>query len=116
VPLTSKIEILKVSLPLRSCPVWDSKTGCVTSEFGYDHKLSNAESTGNNGDDYHNIASSSNVTDVDLARDTVEQYVLRVVCADGLSLGILHLQPAGKRVMDARSFANGLQGRSLQWV
>lgn len=41
--------------------------------------------------------------------------ILCVVCGDGSSLGILELQPPGKKVMDAKSFINGLQGKSLAW-
>jgi methionyl-tRNA formyltransferase len=42
--------------------------------------------------------------------------ILSVVCSDGSRLGILELQPPGKKVMDAKSFVNGLRGRSLEWV
>lgn len=41
---------------------------------------------------------------------------LRLVCCDGSVLEILQVQPATKKVMDHRSFANGLQGRSLRWL
>ena len=40
---------------------------------------------------------------------------LRAVCGDGSVLGILELQYPGKRVTDARSFANGLGGRVVRW-
>ena len=41
---------------------------------------------------------------------------LRLVCYDGSVLELLQVQPATKKVMDHRSFANGLQGRSLRWL
>jgi methionyl-tRNA formyltransferase len=41
---------------------------------------------------------------------------LRLVCADGSILEILRLQPATKKPVDALSFVNGLQGRSVRWV
>jgi methionyl-tRNA formyltransferase len=37
--------------------------------------------------------------------------VLRVVCGDGSVLGVLELQPPGKKVMAARDFLNGLAFR-----
>jgi methionyl-tRNA formyltransferase len=40
---------------------------------------------------------------------------LRLVCYDGSVLEVLQVQPATKKVMDHRSFANGLQGRRLRW-
>jgi methionyl-tRNA formyltransferase len=102
-PQTNKIEILKISIPLHKCPVWDANSVRVTFEgetcnHGGDAKLKK-----------HPDGSSTRCT-------VVERHALRVVCADGHSLGILHLQPAGKRVMDARSFVNGLQGRTLEWA
>jgi len=40
-----------------------------------------------------------------------------VECSDGSKLGLLELQPVGKKVMDAKSFANGLRGDvSISWV
>ena len=41
---------------------------------------------------------------------------LRLVCADGSILEILRLQPATKKPVDALSFVNGLQGRTVRWV
>lgn len=41
--------------------------------------------------------------------------ILSAVCGDGSILGILELQPPGKKVMDAKSFVNGLQGKALRW-
>ena len=41
---------------------------------------------------------------------------LRVVCYDGSVLELLQVQPATRKVMDAKSFVNGLQGQSLKWV
>ena len=41
---------------------------------------------------------------------------LRIVCADGSVLEVLQLQPVTKKVMDAKSFVNGLQGRQVVWV
>lgn len=41
---------------------------------------------------------------------------LRLVCYDGSVLEVLQVQPATKKVMDHRSFANGLQGRRLRWL
>lgn len=40
---------------------------------------------------------------------------LRVRCGDGSVLDILEVQPPGKKVMDCKSYANGLRGRSLRW-
>jgi methionyl-tRNA formyltransferase len=43
--------------------------------------------------------------------------VLRVVCGDGSVLGVLELQPPGKKVMAARDFLNGLRGRyAMRWT
>ncbi|KAI0558841.1 Formyl transferase [Gracilaria domingensis] len=39
---------------------------------------------------------------------------LVITCGDGSRLGLLEVQPPGKRMMDAASFWNGLRGRSLQ--
>lgn len=41
---------------------------------------------------------------------------LRVICGDGSVLELLQVQPVTKKIMDAKSFANGLQGRTLRWV
>jgi len=41
---------------------------------------------------------------------------LRLVCADGSVLEMLKVQPATKKVMDAKSFVNGLQGRTVRWL
>lgn len=41
---------------------------------------------------------------------------LEVVCFDGSVLEIVRIQPITKKVMDAKSFVNGLRGRSLRWV
>ena len=41
---------------------------------------------------------------------------LLLVCADGSVLELLHVQPETKKVMDAKSFVNGLRGQALQWV
>jgi methionyl-tRNA formyltransferase len=41
---------------------------------------------------------------------------LRLVCGDGSILEVLELQPVTRKVMDAKSFVNGLQGRSVRWV
>lgn len=41
---------------------------------------------------------------------------LRMVCFDGSVLEMLQVQPATRNVMDAKSFANGLQGRSVRWL
>jgi methionyl-tRNA formyltransferase len=41
---------------------------------------------------------------------------LFVVCADGSVLELLKVQPETKKVMDAKSFVNGLRGKKLQWV
>ncbi len=40
---------------------------------------------------------------------------LRVLCADGSALDLLEVQPPGKKVMDGKSYANGLRGRALKW-
>ena len=41
---------------------------------------------------------------------------LRLVCHDGSVLEINRLQPATKKPVDALSFVNGLQGRSVRWI
>ena len=41
---------------------------------------------------------------------------LRLVCSDGSVLELLRVQPATRNVMDAKSFANGLQGRTVRWL
>jgi methionyl-tRNA formyltransferase len=41
---------------------------------------------------------------------------LRLVCHDGSVLEINRLQPATKKPVDALSFVNGLQGRTVRWV
>lgn len=41
---------------------------------------------------------------------------LRLVCYDGSILEIKVLQPATKKPVDALSFVNGLQGRSVRWI
>ena len=41
---------------------------------------------------------------------------LRMVCADGSILEILKLQPATRKAMDALSFVNGLQGKTVRYV
>lgn len=41
---------------------------------------------------------------------------LRLICGDGSILEILRLQPATRKEMDAKSFVNGLQGRTCAWV
>lgn len=41
---------------------------------------------------------------------------LRLVCSDGSVLEMLKVQPATKKVMDAKSFVNGLQGRTVRWL
>jgi methionyl-tRNA formyltransferase len=41
---------------------------------------------------------------------------LRLVCFDGSILEINRLQPATRKPMDALSFINGLQGKTVRWV
>jgi methionyl-tRNA formyltransferase len=41
---------------------------------------------------------------------------LRLVCADGSVLEINRLQPATRKPMDALSFVNGLQGKTVRYV
>ena len=41
---------------------------------------------------------------------------LRLVSVDGSILEIKRLQPATKKPVDALSFVNGLQGRTVKWV
>lgn len=41
---------------------------------------------------------------------------LRLICHDGSILEINRLQPATKKPIDALSFVNGLQGRSVRWI
>mmetsp|Transcript_5530 Transcript_5530/g.8044 ORF Transcript_5530/g.8044 Transcript_5530/m.8044 type:complete len:187 (-) Transcript_5530:187-747(-) len=41
---------------------------------------------------------------------------LRIVCGDGSILEILEIQPVTRKVMDAKSFVNGLRGEKIKWV
>lgn len=41
---------------------------------------------------------------------------LRVVCGDGSVLELMTVQPVTRKAMDAKSFVNGLRGRTLRWV
>ena len=41
---------------------------------------------------------------------------LRVVCGDGSVLELIMVQPVTRKAMDAKSFVNGLRGRTLRWV
>lgn len=41
---------------------------------------------------------------------------LRLICHDGTVLEIMELQPVTKKVMDAKSFVNGLRGRQVRWI
>lgn len=41
---------------------------------------------------------------------------LRLICSDGSVLEMLRVQPITKKVMDAKSFVNGLQGRTVRWL
>jgi methionyl-tRNA formyltransferase len=50
--------------------------------------------------------------DITLTKMNKKPY-LRVVCGDGSVIGIKEVQPAGKKVMDAGSFFNGLRGSTL---
>ncbi|GJQ13329.1 hypothetical protein GpartN1_g5120.t1 [Galdieria partita] len=43
-----------------------------------------------------------------------EKDALRVTCDDGSQLDILEIQASGKRIMTAREFYNGLQGKKIQ--
>ncbi|PXF41648.1 Methionyl-tRNA formyltransferase [Gracilariopsis chorda] len=49
----------------------------------------------------------------DVSHDA-EKNALVITCGDGSRLGLLTVQPPGKRLMDAGSFWNGLRGRPLQ--
>ena len=51
-----------------------------------------------------------------ILEDGSKRDLLKVVCADGSVLGILELQPPSKKVMDAKSFVNGLRGAGVSWV
>lgn len=43
--------------------------------------------------------------------------VLQITCGDGSILGITEVQPAGKKVMDSRSFINGMRGiMDMKWI
>jgi len=45
-----------------------------------------------------------------------KEAVLQVTCADGSLFGIVELQPPGKKVMNVKSYINGLRGRKLEWA
>lgn len=40
---------------------------------------------------------------------------LHLVCADGSTLEVLRLTPAGKKPVDAKSFWNGISGKTVEW-
>lgn len=42
--------------------------------------------------------------------------MLRVVLGDGSVLGVIVLQPANKKEMDAKAYKNGLRGAKLTWT
>ena len=41
---------------------------------------------------------------------------LHLVCGDGSVLELLKVQPVTRKAMDAKSFVNGLRGKTLRWV
>jgi len=41
---------------------------------------------------------------------------LRVICGDGSILELLEVQPVTRKVMDAKSFCNGLRGEKIRWA
>ncbi|CAM9187874.1 unnamed protein product [Choristocarpus tenellus] len=41
---------------------------------------------------------------------------LELICGDGSVLRLTELQPPGKKVMDAKSFVNGLRGAQMRWL
>ena len=47
------------------------------------------------------------------ARVLADAAALRFTCGGGSVLEVTHVQPPGKKVMDARAFRNGLNGRAL---
>ena len=61
------------------------------------------------------LSETSEVTD-EVTPGPTKKDGLRLVCADGSILEILRLQPATKKPVDALSFVNGLQGRTVRWV
>ena len=42
--------------------------------------------------------------------------MLKVTCGDGSSIGITELQPPGKKIMNVRSFINGLRDQPIVWT
>eukprot|EP00529_Nitzschia_sp_RCC80_P026120 CAMPEP_0113462680 /NCGR_PEP_ID=MMETSP0014_2-20120614/12236_1 /TAXON_ID=2857 /ORGANISM="Nitzschia sp." /LENGTH=343 /DNA_ID=CAMNT_0000354589 /DNA_START=253 /DNA_END=1281 /DNA_ORIENTATION=+ /assembly_acc=CAM_ASM_000159 len=58
------------------------------------------------------LSETSEVTD-EVSPGLTKKDGLRLVCADGSVLEILRLQPATKKPVDALSFVNGLQGRTV---
>ena len=53
--------------------------------------------------------------DVTVVKDG-KRSILQVVCGDGSVLGILEVQPPGKKIMPIRDFLNGLRGGSIKWT
>lgn len=51
-----------------------------------------------------------------VARGPSKKDGLRLVCVDGSVLEINRLQPATRKPMDALSFVNGLNGKTVRWV
>ena len=68
-----------------------------------------------------NASANDQHTEVTLAKvplyshtaQTTDQYVLRISCPDDSCIGVVEVQPPGKKVMDARSYFNGLRGRRV---
>ena len=58
---------------------------------------------------------SSTTTNVSVVKDG-KRDLLQVVCGDGSVLGIVEVQPPGKKIMPVRDFVNGLRGASIKWT
>ena len=90
-PSNKNICLKQVQLPRATCPVYDIATSQIKCSVGINNNS--------------NVNSNSNVN----------INILHVVCADNSHIGITHVQPPGKKIMDVKSYVNGLRGRTLTW-
>ena len=66
-------------------------------------------------DDDNDTKASTTITD-EIQLGSEKNDGLRVVCGDGSILELLEVQPVTRKVMDAKSFCNGLRGEKIRWA
>lgn len=91
--------LIKIKLITTSILERPSENGNVSNEASY-HVLNGPDGSGN-GDKKSSKSKHAGL--------------FRVVCGDGSVLGVHELQPAGKKIMAAKNFFNGLRGRALMY-